>query len=1643
MKRISRRKFIVDSGVLATMLQTAGLLEGFAPSQSPGKKISKGLEFTGENGQNIVLYFINLQFRHGHLIPKTAGGAYLIAQIPPQSLHEKYFIQANPNDSPAAQEAAKLSTLSFLAFKLWPGGSKKKLRYSPEGLLDWSDQEIFKLMTTGEIAGNFPSFSKPEDVNNVVFPEKLPGDILDLNFYLGIVNKIITNSLEPYLSLIELPQGLILAPHTVKGSNTQVGLAQNTYRLSHAEHTHFINKEKVNRVVRERWNLQINYTSTSTKDQTSRMDVPPALRALAIFSGNAIQPNKNLGDCAVLPIDPAGNQPGYLPAFLDEVELVYLNQMTNTVANFDITVDKDVPLLLTGSGATVKFTYENYQIPTDPKYNFISLVGYEHHFQDGRDNFIKISRIGVIAPTSQKTLHVKIAERTILNGESFLLYYEYVELIDPHKMFPPITSTTPSGNYQTFGGAAHFDRNINFSAIKAGFVVSPRMLSAQADGSHFWVYNEFGQETNSNLMMLPFNYVDQNGKVVAKASDHAIYFMRRDFFCDVNEMNRLLVSDTSMNPAGPALMVQYDDGQRMRIPFNNQVVGFTPDDPMAQNPDGTPNKINQMETEFADYKFSVATPVPGGNVFDTATYPIYPQITRAKVYIDHIQQYSPQKLASLVEYHLDYLNNGLTSSIDNLGNVVGNQAKLIVQHTQGFMNGAIQKIDGATAQLGVDYAQLNQTYSQIADLFNAAGDKTGAMINSSIKIERFALAKQALTLPDKVNTQWAQFQNVKDRVLQTIDIFNGSSPQILNGIDLKSILQDVLGADVTPNFNLNKVTGAINDIDSYIEQLGNNPIIVQTVAKVREVNADVQKLSKAVTDAQANFNQAQQDLITAQNTLINSLPDINKLKNSLQLYLQTLKLNLFANLNAQAADVQQYVLQEVVMAVNESNLANNTIQDLLGTQDMTAIVGQVIAAVQNPDAQLTAGLTFLQTFLLGSGTASKAYKSLTSNTKKPADIYNNPDWLPGDISLNDYYGAAGLYTLHTQLTDLTAAAARGNDVTALLKTTQTQLDAVSQKINGSVYAGIQAYMDCYQVLLTYAPNSKLQLDSLLLFFKQYVKANIGYYVERYNQYQKDYNDIKATIQQFSTLFNDANALVQTVYDNRQALLQTYLNALLNPQPGAPPNSVQVAWGRLQTNDQALLAGVNTLLTSKAGQQILQSLGKQELLNAVTGAQGKYNNLRGQLAMQVTQYEDELRFQAEGMLDQLKDTFNGLLAGLDTGAIASATAEFQQALKFLSNPIQQQISYQWQTQNFKTADLGIVKFIPGTDPVTSLNVNVTGKISFDPLQLPQVAIKTETYAQNSLTNFSVSFLSVITVDFASISFVAGSSVSKNLSVKVRSVQFDGALSFIQALEDLLGDLGDGFGMTIMPNGVAISYNSPVFGFGAPGFTFDNISIGIKLVIYVDSSPMMLYASLATAECKATVAAGVYGGCFFCAVGLDPQRGMRSIEMAFEMGAYVGISLGPISGSVKFMVGLYFKKDDSGVTMEGYFIAEGTLSVWILSVSARLYMYVRSQNSTVTGGCTVSYSVKLGFISKSFSGSYSKTLAGAESNHTDGQKANAQNVVARMTTRPAIAAGVQVAAPTDDLEDLLYAIFKADEQRPLSGQEWNEFYQTFYK
>lgn len=1607
MKKISRRSFLVQTGTVAAIYPMLGLLEGCVPNEEDRENLIKGVNINQENGMNLSIYFINLDFSGNHLTA-TGPQAYIIVQIPPQSLHEKFFVEKENQKHPLKQQEALLSGHSFLAFQLWPnwkGRKKRKMRYSASDVLAWENQEVFKLLSTFDQLGNFHRYEHPKDVAQSFIRPAGGQAIIDLEHYKKIVQQLLGSS-DCYLSILELPAGLLLAPHK-RSDNITIEVTQNNYQLSSQEFSFYTKNEgTVKRSIVERGNIEMRFRLSEPGNTST--SIPPALRAIGLVSALDFSSRNATDPCACL--QPAGTKDEFLPSFLDESELLFLNQLQNQQERFDINAKG--PFLLGSAGASLKFAYKNHQLNgINPS---ISLVEYEHHFQDGRDNFIKVARIGVIAPTGQKALHVKIAKRKTEGKFSFVNYQEFIEIIETEKPFPEPGQVVNGVAYlspQAARPIQHYDNQIHFSKIISRFKTTPPIKPVDGCLNHFWVCKQFPDEGEPELMQLEFDYFDKNHKKLSKAARHPIFFMRRDFFCSA-DLQRLLQNE----------MAGFDDGKRMRISFDNQIIAFTPDDPTVKEQQPDPgNRINQLATDYSDYYFSIAAPGPAGNIFDTVDYVIYPQISRSKVYIDHLQQYSQEPLPALLEFNSGYLKHFF--------NEQGNRAKVILEQSEDFINGKIKNFRGAESAELETITALNNGYAKIIQVFNEAGDRIGGMINPGIENKLLAFGAQGLTYPKDINAQWEQPKNKSiEKALKAVDIFS-SDAEIVNGVSLVMILSEISDAGGTPGFAADKLLAQIENFQSYVDEFS-NPWIKDAILSVKTINDKVRTLKNELDQAQALLNAYSQQLVVFKNELLQLVPDINKVKAGAKLAFERTRLSAF-QLVSNPTEALKLTREELVRELyNQRPDFDVFLSHLMANGARYHAELQALANRLSADqVELKARLALItpELFTELKNAVEKIPKALADIQNGSVDVLIG---VPYDTYFTTASGVQGILDLEKTYKRLLAEYLEGKDVLDRLNASKKQLGDLQKLVRESLYYKVKTILLCYNDLIRDLNEAeKTAADQFFNVLRILEKASVSYYVDRCKELERDFADLQATAATvLKDVFNDAAKLASDAAGFRKDAMSTYISLVTASKPDL--QALNDAWKEI--------SDIETNLTKTIEQNILDAtsalnaFGAAQKAKALKELKGVFDLQVGRVQNTIKAYETLLVNHAKSIADQLEQEIQRRISSMtDLRQIRELKNEFDRVKRILTTPKKEEFKYQWETSNFKTASMGIIKFNPESNPATKLKADVRTTIHIDPLKFPNVVDRIDTYAENSLTNFSLTFLSALTVSFGHVKFITGSTVKTKMNVSIRDVKFDGALSFVQKLEELMGGLGDGFSIAIRPSNVGIGYTSPVFSISTPGFLFSNISISVMLQIFFDRKPMELTFMLAKPEAKATIAAGIYGGGFYCALTAQPKRGLKSIEMALEMGAILGIRLGPIKGEVRFMIGLFYKKDDTGVILEGYFVAEGILSVWIIRVSARLYMYVRSQNSSVTGGCKATYSARLALVKRSYTGSYSKKLAGAESKRGSSDQSQLFALASKL--------GAVANGPDDPFE----FNFQEDEYQGMTAAQWEKFYHTFYR
>lgn len=292
-----------------------------------------------------------------------------------------------------------------------------------------------------------------------------------------------------------------------------------------------------------------------------------------------------------------------------------------------------------------------------------------------------------------------------------------------------------------------------------------------------------------------------------------------------------------------------------------------------------------------------------------------------------------------------------------------------------------------------------------------------------------------------------------------------------------------------------------------------------------------------------------------------------------------------------------------------------------------------------------------------------------------------------------------------------------------------------------------------------------------------------------------------------------------------------------------------------------------------------------------------------------------------------------------------------------------------------------------------------------------------FVEGSLSNFRLRLVFAgngIEAPFTSIRFYAPIGAKTKFDVSIGDVRFLGPImEFATALKEFLG-LGDGYDLSITPKSLTASIGPvalPAISFGV--FSLSNISFSVGCALFFDGSkPLAFWFSFASQSSPFTLAVAFLAGRGYFLFEVN-TKGLQRIEASLEFGAYAEIAFGSVARGYLYVMGGVFyssKKtphtepaldengnqlvDENGnplttvvdqlqIEVEIYVRFGGALSALgfiTISIDVHLGLKVvkRASQTYAEGSATLSYSVKIGFFKKSFSVTYSKALAGSQSN-----------------------------------------------------------------
>ena len=247
----------------------------------------------------------------------------------------------------------------------------------------------------------------------------------------------------------------------------------------------------------------------------------------------------------------------------------------------------------------------------------------------------------------------------------------------------------------------------------------------------------------------------------------------------------------------------------------------------------------------------------------------------------------------------------------------------------------------------------------------------------------------------------------------------------------------------------------------------------------------------------------------------------------------------------------------------------------------------------------------------------------------------------------------------------------------------------------------------------------------------------------------------------------------------------------------------------------------------------------------------------------------------------------------------------------------------------------------------------------------------------LTGFALDFADVIRIGFDRFAFTAQDGSQLHVDATGVAVEFHGALSFVQTIQEILPR--DGFSdppfLTVLPTGITAGYTLDVPTLGIGVISIEGLALGSAVSLPFTGDPAGVRFAISTREHPFLVTVSLFGGGGFFAFAVNTS-GPPQVEAAIEFGGNFSLDIGVASGNVHVMAGIYFAMLGSQVKLSGYLRMGGSVCVLgIITVSVEFYLALTYDNGKAYGEATLSVSVEIFGLSKSVSLHVQKQFAGA--------------------------------------------------------------------
>jgi hypothetical protein len=264
---------------------------------------------------------------------------------------------------------------------------------------------------------------------------------------------------------------------------------------------------------------------------------------------------------------------------------------------------------------------------------------------------------------------------------------------------------------------------------------------------------------------------------------------------------------------------------------------------------------------------------------------------------------------------------------------------------------------------------------------------------------------------------------------------------------------------------------------------------------------------------------------------------------------------------------------------------------------------------------------------------------------------------------------------------------------------------------------------------------------------------------------------------------------------------------------------------------------------------------------------------------------------------------------------------------------------------------------------------------------------------TISPFTVNILGVgqslnfIQIPFNGCTFTAHSGSKPDIQVQIGQVQFQGALQFVNTLEQFLEAFGgSGFQISVTPTEITggFSLSLPSIAFGI--IDISNLGMSASIQIPFLGGPALSSFSFASQSQQFLVTVCMFGGGGFITLVLGLQS-VQQVSASIEFAGNFTLDIGIASGGISLTAGVYYNYSASGanagVTLTGFVKLSGGVEVLgLVGISVELDLsltYHEENNSSyIDGTATMSASVHVIFFSITVPITVHKQFTGSPTN-----------------------------------------------------------------